>query len=196
MLKNQVRIIGGKWRGRKISFTDAVDLRPTPDRVRETLFNWLATELPDARCLDLFAGTGVLGLECLSRGAREIVFLEKDTKVYQTLQGELAKLIPKQESAETSHVHLIHTDTLTWLTDPKNQTQYGTFDIIFADPPYSSNLLETVFSVLENGAWISENGYIYFESNHPVEPSIIPKTWEIIKEKKAGQVYYYLARKT
>lgn len=189
MLKNQIRIIGGKWRGRKIQVTDIPGLRPTPDRIRETLFNWLLPELQNARCLDLFAGTGVLGLEALSRGAQKVVFLEKDKNVFQTLEKTLESL-----KAEKDCFEILNMDALAWLSDVNIQKKHGAFDIVFIDPPYALDLLASTFLQLDKGAWITNHGLIYFESNHPIEGSILPKTWEILKEKKAGLVHYYLAR--
>lgn len=185
MKRNQVRIIGGKWRGRKISFPESELLRPTPDRVKETLFNWLAPALVGARCLDVFAGSGGLGFEALSRNADFLTLLEQNPLSIDSLQKNAVQLDVPRASFE-----IIHTESLAWLHGK------GTpYDIVFVDPPYQSNLLMNCFVLLEQQGWLRPNALIYFESNQPFELEHLPQSWEILRQKKAGQVYYYLAKK-
>lgn len=181
-MHNRVRIIGGKHRGRKITFPNIDELRPTPDRVRVTLFNWLDPLLDGARCLDLFAGSGVLGLEALSRGAAFVVFLEKNPLVLETIQKNASLL------NETS-IKTVNDDVLSWLKSPATP-----FDIVFLDPPYDSHLLPTCFSLLDQHGWLYPHARIYFESSAPIASADLPKTWTVLREKKASHVYYYLAK--
>ena len=180
---NQLRIIGGQWRSRKITFPDLLDLRPTPDRVRETLFNWLAPYIEGARCLDLFAGSGVLGLEALSRNALEVVAIEKNKEALKVLNDNI-------ELLKADRLTTILDDSLAWL-----ETKGTPFDIIFLDPPYQSNYLKPVFSLLEANNWLQELSLIYFESHIPLQLDDLPQTWHLLRDKKAGRVYYYLAQK-
>lgn len=180
---NQIRIIGGKWRSRKITFPNTLDLRPTPDRVRETLFNWLTPYLEGARCLDLFAGSGALGLEALSRDALEVVAIENNREALQALNDNIRHL-------KADRITTIMSDALTWL-----ETNSTPFDIIFLDPPYQSHALRSVFSLLEANNWLQESSLIYFESHTPFKLDDLPQTWHLLRDKKAGRVYYYLAQK-
>jgi 16S rRNA (guanine966-N2)-methyltransferase len=180
---NKIRIIGGKWRGRKITFPSVAGLRPTPDRIRETLFNWLAPYIDGARCLDLFAGSGALGLEALSRDALEVVALEKNPIAAKALTEHIQKL-------DAHNMTAIATDALLWL-----ETRGSFFDIVFLDPPYQSHLLRPVFSLLEANDWLKVFSLIYFESHEPLQATEIPATWHLLRDKKAGRVYYYLAQK-
>ena len=180
---NQIRIIGGQWRSRRLEFPDAPGLRPTSDRVRETLFNWLAPVLPGARCLDLFAGSGALGIEALSRGAAEVVFVERDPAVVRALQENLARL-----KAEDGRVELA--EALTWLRRP------GTpFEIVLLDPPFGAGLLEPVCAALEAGGWLQATAWIYLEAEAGWRPASLPAHWTLYREKTAGMVAYRLARR-
>ncbi len=183
MKRNQVRIIGGKWRSRLIHFPNAANLRPTPDRIRETLFNWLAPYISGARCLDLFAGSGALGFEALSRDAHFATLVESNPLVIQTLKDT-------QQRLATEQCEIIGQDVLTWLMEPKTS-----FDVVFLDPPYQSNALPICFSLLETHGWIAQHSLIYFESHTPLNPSLLPITWVLLRERKAGHVHYYLAKK-
>jgi 16S rRNA (guanine966-N2)-methyltransferase len=187
---NEVRIIAGKWRGRKIQFPTVAGLRPTPNRIRETLFNWLAPYIHDARCLDLFTGSGALGFESLSRGAIHVLCLEKDREAYQMLRTNAERL-----NADAMEIQ--EKDALVWLTAQTQQPLKSNvpFDIIFVDPPYALKALSKCFALLENQVWFTINTLIYFESDVPIELLTLPNTWEILKKKKAGSVYYYLTRK-
>ncbi len=179
----KLRIIGGRWRGRRLSVPESEGLRPTPDRVRETLFNWLQTYIGGAQCLDLFAGTGALCLEALSRGAARVVMVEKAPAVAQRLSQQLVLL-----QAENARV------TLADAVDFLQQTPEA-FDIIFLDPPFKSDLIAQCAQLVEARGWIKPGGLIYVEAPSEVEELPLPSSWELIRSKKAGQVGYHLARK-
>lgn len=183
MKRDQVRIIGGKWRSRKIHFPNTIGLRPTPDRIRETLFNWLAPYIAGSRCLDLFTGSGALALEALSREAFQVTAIERDPVVIEALTKTINTL-------EAEQIDLIQADALTWIEKPGSP-----FDIVFLDPPYSEGLLHPCFSLLEVNNWVARASLIYFESSTPIDINILPKTWHVFRDKKAGNVYYYLAQK-
>ena len=187
---NEVRIIAGKWRGRKIQFPTVAGLRPTPNRIRETLFNWLAPYIHGAHCLDLFTGSGALGFESLSRGAAHVLCLEKDRDAYEMLRQNAKRL-----NADLMEIQ--EQDALVWITTQCQQALKLTtpFDIIFVDPPYALKALSNFFALLENQAWLTINTLIYFESDVPIELLTLPDTWAILKKKKAGSVYYYLTQK-
>ena len=174
----EVRVIAGLWRGRKLSVLNAEGLRPTTDRVKETLFNWLMMDVANARCLDCFAGSGSLGIEALSRQAQAVVFLEKFANAAQQLKKNLASL-------KTDKSTVINTDTLTYLSQ-KNSTE--PFEIIFIDPPFHHNFVPQVLTLLQQNNWLAENALIYVETekNHP--PLLLAKNWQVIKEKSAGMV--------
>lgn len=171
---NTLRIIGGTHRGRKLSFVDAPDLRPTPDRMRETLFNWLQTVIHNARCLDLFAGSGALGLEALSRGAREVIFVEKDRKVAQRLSDNLVLLGYDPAQCRQQTAHALFT------------TQPIAFDVVFLDPPYKSKLLADIVQQLDNG-WLADGARIYLEYDSQQAAPVLPEGWQVLKQTKAGQ---------
>ena len=176
----QIRIIGGQWRGRKLPVTDSPGLRPTTDRVRETLFNWLAPYMVDARCLDCFAGSGALGLESLSRYAASATLLEMERPVAQQLQKNLATL-------KAANGNVVNTNTLNYL----NQT--GTpHDIVFIDPPFRKGLLDETVSLLEKNGWLADEALIYVESEVENGLPPVPASWQLHREKVAGQVAYRL----
>ncbi len=177
--RNSLRIIGGRWRGRKLIFPEIEGLRPTGDRIRETLFNWLAAYLPESRCLDLFAGSGALGIEALSRGAANVTLLEKNSTAAAQLRTHLQNLNTHEGSVLT-------TDTLTWLN------QAGTpMDIVFIDPPFQANLWQKTFELLETHGWTSNNSAIYVESPRNLSLQT-PANWQLHREKHTGQVSYRL----
>ncbi|KFA59449.1 16S rRNA (guanine(966)-N(2))-methyltransferase RsmD [Gilliamella sp. Choc4-2] len=181
-MNGSIRIIGGKWRGRKLSVLDKQGLRPTTDRVKETLFNWLMPVIHDSDCLDCFSGSGSLGFEAASRGAKSVTLLEKDKQV--------ANLLTKNKQLIASHaIDIYHTDTLTWLNKPAQKQ----FDIIFIDPPFHQSLVEKTVSQLEGNNWLKPSSYIYIETEltHNVT-SYIPTNWHLHREKAAGQVQSYL----
>lgn len=182
---NQVRIIAGKWRGRRISFPNVEGLRPTPDRVRETLFNWLSHVIVDAHCLDLFAGSGILSLEALSRGASQVLSIEKNAKAVSAM-NDAAQLL----SIESDKWNVILGDALTWL----QQKAALTFDVVFLDPPYSLELLPVCIKHLSENGWLKPESWVYFEHNYPLDENVLPENWHLIKSKRAGHVYYYLVQ--
>lgn len=177
----QLRIIGGSWRGRKLSFPDVDGLRPTGDRVRETLFNWLAPEIQSARCMDLFAGSGALGLEALSRGASLGVLVECNTKACAHLRTNLQML-------KADNGLVVHEDALSLLRQGNTQEPYH---IVFIDPPFSLNLWQAVIDALEAGNWLADDATIYIESGRESVYQL-PINWQLHREKYAGQVCYRL----
>ena len=180
----KLRIIGGSLRGSKLAVADLDGLRPTPDRVRETLFNWLASFIEGARCLDLFAGTGALGIEALSRGASWVDFIERDAQLAQTLRGNLSRL--KQEAARVRNA-----DALSVLGEKPEQP----FDIAFVDPPFALNLWDSAAGLLESSKWLAPHALIYVES--PVEQALnLPPTWQPHREGRASAVRYALYRRS
>ncbi len=178
---SRLRIIGGRWRGRLVEFDDVPGLRPTPDRVRETLFNWLTPHLPGARCLDLFAGSGALGLEALSRGAGEVVLVDANRRVVDTLKEQARRLGAEQ-------ARLVHADVLAYLDGPARP-----FDIVFLDPPYGQGLLIPCCERLEARGWLAPEARIYLEAERALGVPEVPANWEVIRSKHAGQVGYHLA---
>lgn len=183
MKQGQIRIIGGVWRGRKLVVPEALNLRPTPDRVRETLFNWLAPVISGAYCLDAFAGSGVLGFEALSRGAAHVVMVEQTPAVVTLLQQELMKLKAKNAEIYCASVP-------RQLKKPQQL-----FDIIFLDPPYQDNLLLPTCFYLEEHDFLAEKAYIYLEARDLLQQDDLPASWQLLKSKKAGQVAYHLAQR-
>jgi len=178
-----LRIIGGSWRSRVLPVPDAEGLRPTTDRVRETLFNWLQTDVPGSCCLDLFAGSGALGLEAASRGAREVVMVEKASAVFKTLQQNIKTL-------EASQVSVINQDALDFLKQQQQSAAFDgrlKFDIVFLDPPYQSALLEPVIDLLPLAAGTK----VYLEARKG-DDIAVPKNWSLLKDKLAGQIHYSL----
>ncbi len=178
---NQVRIIAGQWRGRKLSFPDGAGLRPTPDRVRETLFNWLAPVLPGAHCLDLFAGSGALGFEAASRGAAHVALIESDPRAVLALRASRERLAAHQ-------VEVINAAAKSYLAEPG-----GSFDVVFLDPPFSQpGLMPETVELLERGRHLKEGAYIYVETAASLASASLPAAWQLRKEKRAGAVSYRL----
>lgn len=172
---NKVRIIGGELRSRVISFPDAEGLRPTPDRVRETLFNWLGQTLYGRTCLDLFAGSGALGFEAASRGAARVVMVERNPAVLRALQDNAKKLGCADVSVEEQ-------DGLEFASRDAQQ-----YDVIFLDPPFQNDYLPKLLEVLPQR--LNEKGVVYVESGAAITA---PPPWQVIKSGKAGQVHYQL----
>ncbi|MGI9274392.1 MAG: 16S rRNA (guanine(966)-N(2))-methyltransferase RsmD [Endozoicomonas sp.] len=179
----QLRIIAGEWRSRKLPVADLPGLRPTSDRVRETVFNWLAPYVPGAKVLDCFSGTGALSLEALSRGASEAVMLEMAATAANTLKSNLATL-----NAENARV--INTDSMKWLKQPA-QTP---FDLIFLDPPFRKDLLKETCQLLEDNGYLNDDTLIYIEGEKELLPLPVPETWSFLRQKNAGQVCFSLWR--
>jgi len=178
-----IRIIAGKYRGRKLPVLDAEGLRPTTDRVKETLFNWLMPYINDAICLDCFAGSGGLGFEALSRGAKQVVFLELNKKAAQQLKQNLALV-------NVTSAQVMQTDSLAFLSRA-NDDLNNTFDLVFVDPPFRKGLLTQTCTQLAQG-WLADNALIYVESESEFNVSELPENWRLLKEKIAGQVAYRL----
>lgn len=181
----ELRIIGGEWRSRKLLIVEAPGLRPTPDRVRETLFNWLQHDIPGAKVLDVFAGSGALGFEAASRGAAEVVMLENHPQAQRTLAGNIEKLGAQQ-------VHLVCAEALAWL----RQTSGRPFDVVFLDPPYASGLMGPCCELLEQRGLLVPGAKIYLEVAADQPLPALPRNWRLIRDKKAGEVGYHLAHRT
>jgi len=180
-LKQEIRIIGGLYRGKKIRFPIVEGLRPTPDRVKETLFNWLMHDIKEARCLDAFAGSGSLGLEAFSRGAAQIVFIEQASAAYNNLQKIIAQF-------SSPKLKLIKADASTYLHHCTEQ-----FDLIFLDPPFAANLIpQCITSIIKNNL-LTNGGLIYLET--PTVIDMDTEQWKCIKLKQSGQVVYGLYEK-
>ncbi len=181
--RNSVRIIAGTWRGRRIHFPDMPALRPTPDRVRETLFNWLQHSIAQARVLDLFAGSGALGLEALSRGAREAVFVEQFPAAARALQEQLVRL------GGCARGRILEMGAARFLRTPG-----APFDVAFLDPPFGTNALAEYIPLLDAGNWLTAGGLVYLENERAAGIPALPGRWELLKSKSAGEVGYHLAR--
>ncbi|WP_166361303.1 16S rRNA (guanine(966)-N(2))-methyltransferase RsmD [Pseudomonas akapageensis] len=179
--QGQLRIIGGEWRSRRLSFPDGPGLRPTPDRVRETLFNWLAPYVAGAKVLDAFAGSGALYLEALSRGATTAVALDSNPVAIASLKQNL-------ETLRCANGQVLQSDALRYLQNPATTA----FDMVFLDPPFHQNLLVETCALLEERQWLAEGAWIYTESETPPSSLQLPSNWRLHREKKAGQVYYAL----
>ena len=177
---NRLKIIGGNWRGRTFSFPQALAIRPTPNRVRETLFNWLSPVIRGANCLDLFSGSGALGFEALSRGAASVTFVDRDPAVLEHLKTTASLL--KAENASFSCLE-IPSNTFP-LIKP--------FNIVFLDPPFMKNLIGPCCEWLETQQLLANNAYIYIEAEKDLKLLSVPSGWEILKNKIAGQVGYHL----
>ena len=177
--RGRLRIIGGEWKRRQIRFSGGADLRPTPDSVRETLFNWLSPYLHQAKCLDLFAGSGALGLEAASRGAESVVLVEMHKHCCGQLKDNVALLGAKQV--------MIHcADALDWMTSCEQQ-----FDIVFVDPPYDTGLVKRSLNRLIRYRLLRPEAQIYIECSAQEAPTI-SEEWAVLRQKKAGQVCYGL----
>jgi 16S rRNA (guanine966-N2)-methyltransferase len=181
--RNSVRIIAGAWRGRRIHFPDMPGLRPTPDRVRETLFNWLQHCITGTRCLDLFAGSGALGLEALSRGAREAVFVEQSQAAARALQEQVVRF------GGAAKGRVVEMGAARFLRTPGEP-----FDIVFLDPPFGADALAEYIPQLDAGNWLNAGGLVYLENERTASVPALPDHWELLKSKSAGEVGYHLVR--
>ena len=174
---NRLRIIGGQWRGRRLRFADSPGLRPTPDRLRETLFNWLQPVIPGACCLDLFAGSGALGFESLSRGAASVILVEQSPLVVDALRQACMEL-----AAEA--LQIVQADVLTWLRGPPQPA-----DLVFLDPPFDdTSLLAAAAALLESGSWLKDGARIYVEQSRKQALPALPASWALHRDKAAGNV--------
>jgi len=183
--QGQLRIIGGEWRSRRFAFPEAPGLRPTPDRVRETLFNWLAPYIEGARVLDPFAGSGALYLEALSRGAAQALALDLDGEAVASLRRHL-------DSLRCGNGQLLQGDALRYL---EHQAP-SPFDLVFLDPPFHKDLLAPACRLLEERGWLARDAWIYTESEAPPSGLGLPDNWRLHREKQAGQVHYALWQRT
>jgi 16S rRNA (guanine966-N2)-methyltransferase len=180
-LQNKLRIIGGEWRSRQISFYDVLGLRPTPARVRETLFNWLQYDIPGSRCLDLYSGSGALGFEAASRGAKSVVQVENNPEACRALKENTVKLAATQ-------IKIIQSDVFRYLSGDTEP-----FDIVFLDPPFSLSLAIQTCHWLEDKGWLSQQAKIYVEAESKMKfLDELPKNWQLLKSKAAGEVGYHL----
>ena len=195
----RLRIVAGNWRSRLLDIADVEGLRPTSERIRETLFNWLAPHIHGARCLDLFAGTGALGLEALSRGAASVVFVEKNRVAKRQLEKNIA---PRRSSssggpsgpigakAPPTIAEVVHGSALDYL----RSNGVGPFDLVFLDPPFADDLLVETCRLLNERHLLADGALVYLElARDDAEPQL-PAGWQVIKNKTAGNVRYMLAR--
>ena len=172
-----IRIIGGRWRRRKLAVVNIADLRPTPDRVRETLFDWLFPYIEGAQCLDLFAGTGALGIEALSRGAARVTLVEQQA----TIAKQLKKIM---QGLDSTALVLQQADALQWLATPRQK-----FDIIFLDPPFGQCIIEQCADLLRRNHYLCPSTLVYAESERHWQ---VPDGWQVIKQSHTRQIDYGL----
>lgn len=178
-----LRIIGGEWRGRKIHFPPVESIRPTPDRVRETIFNWLQLDVAGSRCLDLFSGSGAIGLEALSRGASRVVFVDVDPAVTRHIARTLDEL-------QCDRAEVVNSDAARYLGGPPEP-----FDIVFVDPPYAAHALAHTCRLIDARGWLRPGGLAYLEDSASAGPPALPAGWTLLRSKRAGEVGYHLARR-
>lgn len=178
---NTIRINAGEWRSRMLKFTDATGLRPTPERVRQTVFNWLGQDLTGFTCLDLFAGTGVMGFEALSRGASAVTLIEKNIPAYKAL-------IENKQLLNATHATILAQDALQFI---KGSTLK--FDLIFLDPPYHQQWLYKVLPLI--ASQLQPDGSVYVEAEFALDTATdLMVNWQVVKQSKAGNVYYHLLK--
>jgi 16S rRNA (guanine966-N2)-methyltransferase len=180
-MPGRLRIVAGKWRSRLLPVIDVAGLRPTPERIRETLFNWLAAEIEGKRCLDLFAGSGALGFEALSRGAKSLVIIEKSADAVRLLRDNIAAL-------QAHEARLLHEDALEFIRSATGEQ----FDIVFLDPPFADELLTDLCRLLAESGMLAPGARIYLERERNQAQPELPGGWRILKEKAAGNVHYSL----
>lgn len=178
--KNRLRIIAGQWRSRQLLFEDLPELRPTPARVRETLFNWLQYDIAASRCLDLFAGSGALGFEAASRGARRVLQVERNAAACSHLRRNAAALQARQ-------IEIVEQDVFTFLNGSPEP-----FSVVFLDPPFTQNLLLPCCQILEERGWLADQAKIYLEAETGLSLLGLPQNWRQLKSKTAGEVAYRL----
>ena len=180
-MTGKIRIISGQWRRRLLRVPDIDSLRPTPDRVRETLFNWLTGSIEGARCLDLYAGSGALGFEAASRGAAKVLLVEKDERAVACMRKEVSELGAEQ-------IEVVHADVRRWL-----QGEATPYDVVFLDPPYGSEDLGELCARLEQNSWLAPGALVYLETRASPVSLELPSGWQFLRRQKAGQVRYHLA---
>lgn len=181
MSQNEVRIIGGLWRGRKLRFPPRHGLRPSLGRVRETLFNWLRAHVQDSDCLDLFAGSGALGFEALSRGARSVTLIEREQTAVQALKDNAQRL-------DAKYCTVLQRSALSFLQNASSEA--ASWDIIFLDPPFATRLLEKTLALLGETDALRAGGFVYFECARRDEPNL--DDWRIVKQGRAGDTRFGL----
>ena len=179
--KGRFRIIGGEWRGRRFNFPALEGVRPTGDRIRETLFNWLQPAIPGARCLDLFAGSGALGLEAMSRGAGELIFVDCERRLLESIKGHLSVL------GRDSGYNCVCGDAADFLQSNLNQ-----FDVVFLDPPFGTGQVSEMCRILQERDQLAPGARIYIESEAGADPGL-PDGWRLLRSARAGNVGYHLA---
>ena len=179
----RLRIVAGKWRSRLLPVAEHDGLRPTSERVRETLFNWLSAEIRGSRCLDAFAGTGALGFEAASRGAAEVTLFEKSPAVARVLRDSVSELQAEAVTVEVGDV-LAHLSRRADLP----------YDIVFLDPPFAADLLEESCRLLQSNAWLADGAAVYIEQEKRQSLPPLPDAWQVEKDKRAGNVRYLLVR--
>ncbi|MBL4829102.1 MAG: 16S rRNA (guanine(966)-N(2))-methyltransferase RsmD [Aliivibrio sp.] len=175
-----IRIISGLWRGRKLPVHNTEGLRPTTDRIKETVFNWLSKDILQSHCLDVFAGSGGLGFEALSRGADKVTMIELDKNAYQ-------QLITNKITLKSEKVEIIHDNALNFLQKPGQP-----YDLVFIDPPFRKGLLDDTIKQLEDNQWLAKGALIYIETEKEMSHIDTPANWKLHREKTAGQVSYRL----
>lgn len=178
----RVRIIAGDWRRRSLEFPAVDDVRPTPDRVRETVFNWIAPVLPGSRCLDLFAGSGALGLEALSRGAGQATFVDQSRALMKALRANLATL-------DAGNCEVVEDDVMGFLG---RENGGDAMDLVFLDPPFRAGFVEPVCDRLAAGSWVKAGSLVYIEHESDLAEPLLPRNWTLSRRKTAGQVCYSL----
>jgi len=183
-VRQQVKIIAGQWRGRPIRFPDVQGLRPTPARVRETLFNWLQYDVVASHCLDLYAGSGALGLEAASRGARRVVQVDSNAQVCRQLYANATVFNAEQ-------VHIVQQEAFRYLAGDAEP-----FDLVFLDPPFAQGLVVQTAHWLEDKLWLKPHAKIYIEAERQLALLDMPTNWALLKQKTAGDVAYYLFSRT
>jgi 16S rRNA (guanine966-N2)-methyltransferase len=176
----RLRIVAGKWRSRLLPVADEPSLRPTSERIRETLFNWLQSTIEGSRCLDLFAGSGALGLEALSRGAAEVIFVENSARAAAALKDNVTAL-----DASDTYIH--EADAIDYLNGNPQP-----FDIVFLDPPFAADLIGDLCRLLDERGWLARGARVYLEQEQERPLPRLPDGWTILKDKTAGQVRYAL----
>lgn len=179
---SKLRIIAGQWRSRVFEFAPVKGLRPTPNRVRETLFNWLSPAIEGAVCLDLFAGSGALSFEALSRGAAESIIVDSSREVCHCIEQELGKF-------KCRNARIYHQSAALWLD---NHAGKKTFDIVFLDPPFAQNLIPAISRKLNENNFLKPGTYIYVESELDISLDELPLNWQLLKNKSSGEVQYQL----
>ena len=179
-MKSKIRIIAGEWRSRQLLFEDTPGLRPTPARVRETLFNWLQQDVIGSRCLDLYAGTGALGFEAASRGAKSVSIVESNAQACRLIKENTVKLTANQ-------IKIIQSDVFRFLAGDASR-----FDLVFLDPPFGKNMAQQTCQWLEDKGWLVSHAKVYVEVESKLVLEGMPPNWTLLKSKKAGDVGYYL----